>query len=155
MQCYWWYGSETLTDGEYLNPATEFKILLATDIHLGHKYENIIRSNDTFDTFDEILEIAKNEKVDFVLLGGDLFDVNEPSLGIMNQAISILSKAGSQTRFLIGYQAKSDILIGWERHSVIIILKTLLSGVYSDGLKITAFPQAKAGAALNDAIWIG
>ena len=92
---------ETLTDGEYLNPANEFKILLATDIHLGHKYENIIRSNDTFETFDEILEIAKKEKVDFVLLGGDLFDVNEPSLGIMNQAISILSKAGFQTRFLI------------------------------------------------------
>ena len=92
---------ETLTDGEYLNPANEFKILLATDIHLGHKYENIIRSNDTFETFDEILEIAKKEKVDFVLLGGDLFDVNEPSLGIMNQAISILSKAGFQIRFLI------------------------------------------------------
>ena len=101
VQCYWWVESETLTDGEYLNPANEFKILLATDIHLGHKYENIIRSNDTFDTFDEILEIAKKEKVDFVLLGGDLFDVNEPSLGIMNQAISILSKAGFQTRFLI------------------------------------------------------
>ena len=87
-----------------MNPANEFKILLATDIHLGHKYDNIIRSNDTFDTFDEIFEIAKKEKVDFVLLGGDLFDVNEPNIGIMNQAIAILSKASLQTRFLIGWQ---------------------------------------------------
>ena len=95
---------ETLTDGEKLNPVNEFKILLATDIHLGHKYDNIVRSNDTFDTFDEIFEIAKKEKVDFVLLGGDLFDVNEPNIGIMNQAIAILSKASLQTRFLIGWQ---------------------------------------------------
>ena len=94
---------ETLPDGEKLNPADEFKILLATDIHLGHKYDNIIRSNDTFNTFDEILGIAKKEKVDFVLLGGDLFDVNEPSIGIMNQAIALLSKAG----FLIGWQVSS------------------------------------------------
>merc|ERR1711917_58162 len=93
-----------IQDGEKLNPANEFKILLATDIHLGHKYDIIIRSNDTFDTFDEILEIAKKEKVDFVLLGGDLFDVNEPNIGIMNQAIAILSKASLQTRCLIGGQ---------------------------------------------------
>ena len=92
-----------LPDGEKLNPADEFKILLATDIHLGHKYDNIIRSNDTFNTFDEILGIAKKEKVDFVLLGGDLFDVNEPSIGIMNQAIALLSKVG----FLIGWQVSS------------------------------------------------
>ena len=81
-----------MLDGETLDPANEFNVLLATDIHLGHKYDNAIRSNDTFNTFDEILEIAKREKVDFVLLGGDLFDVNEPAVGIMNQAISILSK---------------------------------------------------------------
>lgn len=99
-----WKKCETFIDDEKLNPANEFKILLATDIHLGHKYDNIIRSNDTFDTFDEIFEIAKKEKVDFVLLGGDLFDVNEPNLGIMNQAIAILSKASLQTRFLIGWQ---------------------------------------------------
>ena len=83
-----------MLDGENLDPANEFKILLATDIHLGHKYDHPIRSNDTFNTFDEIFEIAKSEKVDFVLLGGDLFDVNEPALGIMNQAIAILTKAG-------------------------------------------------------------
>ena len=85
-----------MLDGETLDPANEFKILLATDIHLGHKYDNVVRANDTFNTFDEILEIAKSEKVDFVLLGGDLFDVNEPNVGIINRAISILTKDGFQ-----------------------------------------------------------
>lgn len=40
-----------------------FKILIATDIHLGYLEKDAIRSNDTYKTLDEILECAKTNQV--------------------------------------------------------------------------------------------
>ena len=56
-----------------------FKILIATDTHLGYKGEDPIRGNDSFRTFEEILQIGRRENVDFMLHAGDLFDENKPS----------------------------------------------------------------------------
>lgn len=56
-----------------------FKILIVTDTHLGYKGEDPVRGNDSFRTFEEILQIGRSEGVDFVLHGGDLFDENKPS----------------------------------------------------------------------------
>ena len=50
------------------------RFLVATDIHLGHKEKHPIRSDDSFNALEEILTIANNSEVDFLLLGGDLFD---------------------------------------------------------------------------------
>ena len=44
-----------------------FRILITTDNHLGFMENNPIRGNDTFNTFQEILDIAKKENVDFML----------------------------------------------------------------------------------------
>ncbi|KAG5894927.1 hypothetical protein JTB14_008886 [Gonioctena quinquepunctata] len=54
-------------------------ILVATDIHLGFEEKDPIRDQDTFDTFEEILSIASDKEVDFILLGGDLFHHARPS----------------------------------------------------------------------------
>lgn len=56
-----------------------FKVLIVTDTHLGYKGDDAVRGNDSFRTFEEILQIGRREKVDFVLHGGDLFDENKPS----------------------------------------------------------------------------
>lgn len=40
-----------------------FKILIATDIHLGYLEKDAIRGNDTYNTLDEILQCAKQNKV--------------------------------------------------------------------------------------------
>lgn len=43
-----------------------FKILVATDIHLGFMEKDAVRGNDTFVTLDEILRLAlENEVVIF------------------------------------------------------------------------------------------
>ena len=55
------------------------RILVATDTHVGYKERDKIRGNDSFVTLEEILQIGKNEDVDFVLHGGDLYDENKPS----------------------------------------------------------------------------
>jgi double-strand break repair protein MRE11 len=56
-----------------------FKILLTTDNHLGYLEKDAERGNDSFLSFEECLEIAKLEYVDFILLGGDLFHENKPT----------------------------------------------------------------------------
>uniref|UniRef100_UPI00358E631F double-strand break repair protein MRE11 isoform X3 n=1 Tax=Myxine glutinosa TaxID=7769 RepID=UPI00358E631F len=69
-----------------------FKILLATDIHLGYMERDAVRGNDSFVTFDEVLQLAQTHKVDFVLLGGDLFHENKPSRKALNSCIAMLRK---------------------------------------------------------------
>ncbi|EIE24780.1 DNA repair exonuclease [Coccomyxa subellipsoidea C-169] len=63
-----------------------------------------IRKDDSFVTFEEIFDQATREKVDFVLLGGDLFHDNKPSRTTLVRTMEILSKYclnGSQVLFKI------------------------------------------------------
>ncbi|XP_068441033.1 double-strand break repair protein MRE11 [Clinocottus analis] len=69
-----------------------FKILIATDIHLGYLEKDAIRGNDSFNTLDEILKCAKTNQVDFILLGGDLFHDNKPSRRCLHSCITMLRK---------------------------------------------------------------
>lgn len=69
-----------------------FKILIATDVHLGYLEKNAIRGNDTYQTFEEILQCAKDKKVDFILLGGDLFHDNKPSRRSLHICTTLLRK---------------------------------------------------------------
>jgi len=68
------------------------RILIATDNHLGVWENDEVRKNDSFDTFDEILELATKHNVDLVLLGGDLFHENKPSSNSVVRAIDSLSR---------------------------------------------------------------
>ena len=67
-----------------------FRILIATDNHLGAHERDPIRKNDSFIAFREILETAKKEKVDALFLGGDLFDQNKPSRETLVQTMDVL-----------------------------------------------------------------
>lgn len=55
------------------------RVLISTDNHLGYLEKDNIRSNDSYAAFEEILIQGKQQKVDFILLGGDLFHENKPS----------------------------------------------------------------------------
>ncbi|KFP92174.1 Double-strand break repair protein MRE11, partial [Apaloderma vittatum] len=69
-----------------------FKILIATDIHLGYLEKDPVRGSDTFVTFNEILDHAQKNEVDFVLLGGDLFHDNKPSRKTVHTCLESLRK---------------------------------------------------------------
>jgi double-strand break repair protein MRE11 len=56
-----------------------FRIMIATDNHLGYLENDQIRGDDSFVAFEEILKVSKTENVDFLLLGGDLFHHHNPS----------------------------------------------------------------------------
>ncbi|KEP62238.1 UNVERIFIED_CONTAM: Mre11 DNA-binding domain-containing protein [Hammondia hammondi] len=68
------------------------RILVATDTHLGYKADDSERGGDSFETFQEILEIGRNLKVDFLLHGGDLFDENRPSRATLYRTFCLLRK---------------------------------------------------------------
>nr|XP_046914185.1 double-strand break repair protein MRE11-like [Dermatophagoides farinae] len=70
----------------------EFKILITSDCHLGHNEKHPIRGEDSFRTFEEVLQAAVNMDVDFILLAGDLFDVNKPSIQTMRRTMSLIRK---------------------------------------------------------------
>lgn len=80
------------TAGSTVDDEDTFKILIATDIHLGYLEKDAIRGNDTFVTFDEIMKQAMQNEVDFVLLGGDLFHDNKPSRKTMHSCMEVMRK---------------------------------------------------------------
>uniref|UniRef100_A0A0E0EIL4 Double-strand break repair protein n=1 Tax=Oryza meridionalis TaxID=40149 RepID=A0A0E0EIL4_9ORYZ len=66
------------------------RILVATDCHLGYLEKDEIRRFDSFDTFEEICSLAIINKVDFILLGGDLFHENKPSISTLVKSMEII-----------------------------------------------------------------
>lgn len=69
-----------------------FRILIATDNHLGYQEQDPIRKEDSFRTFAEVLQIAQDNEADFVLLGGDLFHDNKPTRWTLCRAVEIFRK---------------------------------------------------------------
>ncbi|XP_077154552.1 double-strand break repair protein MRE11 isoform X1 [Ranitomeya variabilis] len=80
------------SSGNSVDDEDTFKILVATDIHLGYMEKDAVRANDSFVTFDEILRFAQDNAVDFVLLGGDLFHDNKPSRKTLHTCMELLRK---------------------------------------------------------------
>ena len=46
-----------------------FRILISSDIHLGYGEKLSIRNNDSFNSFDELLTVGKEQNVDMCILG--------------------------------------------------------------------------------------
>lgn len=72
--------------------ADTIRILVSTDNHVGYAERHPVRKDDSWRTFDEIMQIAKKQDVDMVLLGGDLFHENKPSRKSMYQVMRSLRK---------------------------------------------------------------
>uniref|UniRef100_A0A2K5X3D7 MRE11 homolog, double strand break repair nuclease n=1 Tax=Macaca fascicularis TaxID=9541 RepID=A0A2K5X3D7_MACFA len=81
-----------MSTADALDDENTFKILVATDIHLGFMEKDAVRGNDTFVTLDEILRLAQGNEVDFILLGGDLFHENKPSRKTLHTCLELLRK---------------------------------------------------------------
>nr|XP_030739610.1 double-strand break repair protein MRE11 isoform X2 [Globicephala melas] len=81
-----------MSPADALDDENTFKILVATDIHLGFMEKDAVRGNDTFVTLDEILRLAQEHDVDFILLGGDLFHENKPSRKTIHNCLELLRK---------------------------------------------------------------
>lgn len=75
------------------------RFIHASDIHLGsHQYENSSRSDDYIFALKEILQVALDYSVDFVLLGGDVFNSLDMLPGKMAIIIEILRNFQKATK---------------------------------------------------------
>ncbi|TID13146.1 hypothetical protein CANINC_005002 [Pichia inconspicua] len=64
----------------YIEPGPDtFRILLTTDNHVGYMENDKVRGDDSWKTFAEILKIGREQDVDMIVQGGDLFHVNAPT----------------------------------------------------------------------------
>ncbi|KAL2265118.1 hypothetical protein VTJ83DRAFT_6218 [Remersonia thermophila] len=68
------------------------RILVSTDNHVGFEERDPIRKDDSWRTFDEVMQLAQTRDVDMVLLAGDLFHDNRPSRKAMYQVMRSLRK---------------------------------------------------------------
>ncbi|VDO27807.1 unnamed protein product, partial [Haemonchus placei] len=83
------------TQVENIEKATDdhediLRILIASDIHVGYGENKPNLYLDSVNTFEEVLKIATEKKVDMVLLGGDLFHENNPSRDMQHRVIQLL-----------------------------------------------------------------
>jgi double-strand break repair protein MRE11 len=72
-----------------LGPDT-IKILVATDSHVGYNERDLHRGDDSWQTFHEVMCLAKEHDVDMVLHAGDLFHENKPSRKALYQVMRSL-----------------------------------------------------------------
>ncbi|XP_037522882.1 double-strand break repair protein MRE11 [Rhipicephalus sanguineus] len=73
-----------------MSSSDAFKILVATDLHLGYEAKDAERKHDSIRTFEEILQIATQQNVDFILLGGDMFHDNKPPRWVEHETLRLL-----------------------------------------------------------------
>lgn len=66
------------------------RFLVSTDNHLGYAEKDPVRCQDSFAAFEEVLRTAKENKVDFILLAGDMFHENKPSRRTMHNTMELL-----------------------------------------------------------------
>lgn len=66
--------------------------MISSDNHLGYKEKDEIIGEDSFDAFNEVLELAVSMNVDFLLLGGDLFHEHSPSQNAYYKCSKIFNK---------------------------------------------------------------
>jgi double-strand break repair protein MRE11 len=72
------------------NAADIIRILISTDNHLGYMERDPDRCDDSFRTFEEVLALAKSNRADMILLGGDLFHDNKPSRRTVVRTMKLL-----------------------------------------------------------------
>ncbi|VDN03974.1 unnamed protein product [Thelazia callipaeda] len=68
------------------------RILVASDLHIGFAEKILGRDMDSVRTFEEVLQIACKEQVDFILLGGDLYHENNPSREMQHRVTRLLRR---------------------------------------------------------------
>ena len=64
--------------------------LVATDNHVGYNEKDPIRGQDSFNSFEEILQLSHQLQVDAILHGGDLFHENRPSRRSIHTTLELL-----------------------------------------------------------------
>ncbi|CAH0482955.1 unnamed protein product [Peronospora belbahrii] len=94
------------------------RVLVSTDNHLGYAEKDPVRGNDSFRSFREILQLAQHEKVDLLLLGGDLFHENKPSRRTLYETMRLL-RTYCMGEHAVNFQIVSDQSINFPNFGIV------------------------------------
>ncbi len=84
-------NAATSAPGEVAPPGDNtMRIMVISDTHLGFMEDDPIRGNDSFETFEEALQQAREMRVDFLLHGGDLFHENKPTRKTIHRTMELM-----------------------------------------------------------------
>jgi double-strand break repair protein MRE11 len=72
--------------------ADTIRCLIITDNHVGYLERDPVRGDDSFRTFEECLQIGRQQKVDCILHAGDLFHHNKPSRKCLFRTSELLKR---------------------------------------------------------------
>lgn len=94
----------------YLSHCSEdiWRILVATDIHLGYLERDPIRGNDSFDAFDEVLTKADQEQVRL-----PSFSILEPMPSVVEFRVSAVERSMGITDSILFRSSCRPILSSW------------------------------------------
>jgi len=111
------------------------KILHTSDLHIGHNFSGIDRS-DEFDKFFEFLkETIQKENIDLFLISGDIFDVYFPSNSALKQYYDFLASINVKT-IIVGGNHDSANTLKAPKELLNSMNIEVISGAEDDYLKI-------------------
>ena len=108
-----------------------YGIIVASDLHLGYREGDPVRADETFETFEEILQLATQRKADTVLLTGNIFHTATPSRLTMTRCIESLwrhCRMGARQLPVYAIHGSCDGPAG-ERLSALQLLSSRASGM--------------------------
>ena len=101
------------------------KILHTSDWHIGKKVNEFSMFENQEYVFDQIYQIIKNEKIDVVIVAGDLYDkpiVDTESVKFLNNIlVKIVKECGSKIILVSGNHDSSDRISFVKKLLIILI----------------------------------
>ncbi len=126
------------------------RFLHFADCHLGYRqYNNLERYNDFARAFLSIIDVAIDQKVDFVVLAGDLFEKRSIEALTLNQAMIGLERLKAANIPCIAVEGNHELsyhdeIIGWMHFLANRRLLMLLDPVFEAGApRLTPFANRK------------
>ena len=130
---------------------TSIKFLHVADVHLGKRqYNSQDRYEDYFRAFKWILDYSIEEKVDFILIAGDLFDSRKIGPAVLTKVFNILRNFKKKTQQILNIEIPIICIEGnhdnpiysrqsWMTFLADLDLIILLSGTFNRNTKDVRF----------------
>ncbi len=131
------------------------RFLHLADCHLGYRqYNSNVRASDFARAFFAVLEVAIEQKVDFVVLAGDLFQKRAIDALTLNQAVKALERLRNANIPCIAIEGNHELAyfndtIGWVQFLALNDLLILLNPTIENGeVKLTPY-RKRSGAYID------